>query len=210
MPPTYVPSFDLLRFHRPSAGSKGAGARSGQPASGGAAKGGKAGEGEPPVEDTRPWLVKNWMIALPLAFVVSTRAQMPMLAWRLHTCHSCWPGCAPGGGAQEAEINERSEAWRGNGCCRPSGSHKQSRTPGGTRSCNIACPLEQLTFLRCSQPIFVLPGSTACTKTVQKVHNQETVVQAINIAGAVMGPQEAPAPAEPRGPAPVLAGARRR
>jgi hypothetical protein len=86
----------------PAAGSKGAGARSGQPASGGAAKGGKAGEGEPPVEDTRPWLVKNWMIALPLAFV------------------------------------------------------------------------------------------------------------AINIAGAVMGPQEAPAPAEPRGPAPVLAGARRR
>ena len=28
------------------------------------------GEKEAPVEDNRPWIMKNWMIALPIAFVV--------------------------------------------------------------------------------------------------------------------------------------------
>ena len=32
---------------------------------------GASGEKEAPVEDNRPWILKNWMIALPIAFVVS-------------------------------------------------------------------------------------------------------------------------------------------
>lgn len=49
-------------------GLKGAAGKSGRPGSG-APKDGKAGDEKPPVEDNRHWLVKNWMIALPLAFV---------------------------------------------------------------------------------------------------------------------------------------------
>jgi len=75
-PPSRQPGLSRMyeqtsRARIKSAGLKGAAGKPGKPGSGAPAIGGKAGEGEPPVEDTRPWLVKNWMIALPLAFVVS-------------------------------------------------------------------------------------------------------------------------------------------